>query len=307
MSGIRTNVNRGVFERIGSDTIITEMLPEYRAESRGVKSTIVLLDHEPGGPRTWTAPDVYGDTRPYRIRAFTVGAGAWAGNAQVGGPSGGYAEKTMTVTPGQQFAYTVGGPTATNTPLGQGTTTSFGGILSCPAAINPNPAAGAVPDRYGYAGTATGGDINFPGANYTGLDGHGGCSSAHRYGPGKAPRSAAGGGWGPSPAASFQSAVYPVAPVIDGWGLGLAPGTGRLILGADSSTVVGGYGEGGSGSTSTAVAQSGGYGGGGGGGSTTTGSSANGAGGPGGGGGATAGSGANGPGGSGLVGVEILG
>ena len=157
------------------------------------KASIILFDTQPG-TRQFTVPKGV-----KKIRAFVVGAGGLGG--------GGYSEKVIDVVPGQVFSYTVGA--GSSYPV-SGSTSSFGGLIS---------ATGGSKN----GGVGTGGDINFTGGSGTALGGsvtfNAGASAANRYENGK------DGDWSVGTAAECSGASFPSVNNIDGWGLGMPPGS----------------------------------------------------------------------------------
>ena len=185
--------------------------PTYAA----LKTSIILFDIAPG-TRTFTVPEGVS-----KIRAFVVGAG---GSGNVGtsesryspGGGGGYAEKTIDVTPGQTFTYTVGDktPYAQNQQL-QGGTSSFGGLIS--ATGGKNGYSQSVPSTQA-GGVGIGGDLNADGGNGLANTTHG-AGAGSRFGKGTSESTQGGGGF---------------ARVGDGWGIGIwdcgAPANNTLMF-----------------------------------------------------------------------------
>jgi hypothetical protein len=192
-----------------------------------MKPNIVVFDTSPG-TRSWTVPP--GVTK---IRAAAIGAGGYLTGGTAG--CGGYSEKIMSVTPGQVLSYTVGAGGTSGTPIGG--TSSFAGIISATGG-----AAGIAGAAAG--GVGSGGDVNTSGS--PGVTTGGAGSSGHRFGSGPAPTGASGGcGWIGNGISNTGGSAG-----VDGFGLGLVPGTGG------ATGVPGGYGAGGG------VGASGGIGGG---------------------------------------------
>ena len=163
------------------------------------KASIILFDTRPG-TKQFTVPDGV-----KKIRAFVVGAGSLGG--------GGYSEKVIDVVPGQVFAYTVG---AGDGAWGSGGTSSFGGLIS---------ATGA---KAASGGVGTGGDVNFKGGSGTArgttdlgntVNFNSGASAANRYGNG------GGGSYSINTSADCIGGSFPSVNDIDGWGLGMTPGS----------------------------------------------------------------------------------
>ena len=169
-----------------------------------LKSSIVLFDCNPG-TRSWTVPEGVS-----QIRAFVVGGGG--GGLYTGtyasGAGGGYAEKVITVTPGQIISYTVGAGGNIGTPTGNsGGTSSFGSVISATGG-GGGPESGSA-----AGGSGTGGDINKSGGNGSaGTSGGGGGGAGHAYGNGSPGSAQSGGGFN-----GLRSTV-------DGWGIGMLPG-----------------------------------------------------------------------------------
>ena len=188
--------------------------PTYAA----LKTSIILFDIAPG-TRTFTVPEGVS-----KIRAFVVGAGGSAAPASTSGMTtksnpgggGGYAEKTIEVSPGQTFTYTVGG--AVEYTAGQqlsGETSSFGGLISATGGKNAHTDA-AETNQSG--GKGLGGDVNaFGGVGTSGRSLGAGAGS--RFGDGTSSNSAQGGGF---------------ARCGDGWGIGDFAG-GRSALASKDS------------------------------------------------------------------------
>ena len=186
--------------------------PTYAA----LKASIILFDIAPG-TRTFTVPEGVS-----KIRAFVVGAGGSAAprsgayNKFNPGGGGGYAEKTIEVSPGQTFTYTVGD--AVEYTAGQqlsGKTSSFGGLISATGGKNAHTDA-AETNQSGGAGL--GGDVNASGG--VGTSGSSfGAGAGSRFGDGTSSNSAQGGGF---------------ARCGDGWGIGDFAG-GRSSLGSKDS------------------------------------------------------------------------
>lgn len=157
------------------------------------KASIILFDTRPG-TKQFTVPEGV-----KKIRAFVVGAGGLGG--------GGYSEKVINVVPGQVFSYTVG---AGSSYPDSGSTSSFGGLISATGGSTAG-------------GVGTGGDVNFTGGSGTALGGsvtfNAGASAANRYENGK------GGEYSVGTAAYCSGASFPSVNNIDGWGLGMPPGS----------------------------------------------------------------------------------
>ncbi|WP_425891692.1 glycine-rich domain-containing protein [Aeromonas veronii] len=193
----------------------SQRTPTYAA----LKSSIILFDIAPG-TRTFTVPEGVS-----KIRAFVVGAGgsgnvATSGNYYSPGGGGGYAEKTIDVTPGQTFTYTVGDktPYAQDQQL-QGGTSSFGGLIS--ATGGKNGYSQSVPSTQA-GGVGIGGDLNADGGDGLANTVHG-AGAGSRFGKGTSQSIqhdiAVGGGF---------------ARVGDGWGIGIwdcgAPANNTLMF-----------------------------------------------------------------------------
>lgn len=232
-----------------------------------MKPSIILFDTRPGA-HTFT-PSV-----TMRARVFVVGGGSVSG--------GGYSEKVLTLVAGVTYNYTVG---AAGSGAADGGTSVWN---------SGHQATGGKSIANGYAaGQGSLGDINTDGG--VGGTGGGG-ASGHRFGDGFPGGTGGGGGWSqPGGSGGGTSCV-------DGWGLGLIPGSGGIPPSAISAAT-GGYGCGGGVGTSSSATIAGGDGGIGGGGGFGGGAT-NGIGGLGGG-GASAGPGAV-SGGNGVVGIEVL-
>ena len=99
--------------------------------------------------RTWTVPE---NVTEVRVRLW----GAGSGNSTYGN-SGGFAMKTLSVTPGANVTITVGAAPAT---AGAGGNTSFGGLVT---ATGGTTAAGGV-------GTGVNGDVNISGNSIEGTN-----------------------------------------------------------------------------------------------------------------------------------------
>ena len=157
------------------------------------KASIILFDTRPG-TNQFTVPDGVS-----KIRAFVVGAGGLGG--------GGYSEKVIDVVPGQVFSYTVGA--GSSYPV-SGSTSSFGGLISATGGSTAG-------------GVGTGGDVNFTGGSGTPKDSsvlfNAGASAANRYENGK------NGEYSVGTAAYCSGASFPSVNSIDGWGLGMPPGS----------------------------------------------------------------------------------
>lgn len=190
-----------------------------------LKSSIVLFDCNPG-TRSWTVPEGVS-----QIRAFVVGGGG-----QNQGSGGGYAEKIITVTPGQLISYTVGAPGISGATTGG--TSSFGGSISATGGAT----LGGTP------GVGSGGDVNTsggPGMSAAGTYNSGG-SAGHAFGNGQAGVTNKGGGF------SRENLSF-----VDGWKIGVTPdqyGFGALVNSTNYgfSAAIGGGGVGGSGITADA-------------------------------------------------------
>ena len=187
--------------------------PTYAA----LKASIILFDIAPG-TRTFTVPEGVS-----KIRAFVVGAGGSAApvsgayNKRNPGGGGGYAEKTIEVSPGQTFTYTVGD--AVGYTAGQqlsGETSSFGGLISATGGKNAH--TNAVETNQS-GGKGLGGDVNASGGVGTGRNSFG-AGAGSRFGDGASPNSAQGGGF---------------ARCGDGWGIGDFAG-GRSALASKGSS-----------------------------------------------------------------------
>ncbi len=218
-----------------------------------IKASIALLDAQPG-TRNWTVPD--GVTR---IRAFVVGGGG-GGNLSSsngrGGGGGGYSEKTIDVTPGQVFSYTVGaaGIPAQSTSIGgtQGGSSSFGGLITATGGTGVTSAANGV------GGGGSGGDVNTSGGAGYGTDGNGptgaGGGAGHAYGNGAAAGMYRGGGF-----------LDRGAGLIDGWKLGIPAGLMNYGIGSvyanQNVSFVPGLGGGGSSGVDAGIGGGGGNGG----------------------------------------------
>ena len=184
--------------------------PTYAA----LKASIILFDIAPG-TRTFTVPEGVS-----KIRAFVVGAGGSAApvsgayNKSNPGGGGGYAEKTIEVSPGQTFTYTVGdavGYTAAQQLSGE--TSSFGGLISATGGKNAHTDAAGTNQS---GGKGLGGDVNASGG--VGTSGSSfGAGAGSRFGDGNS--SAQRGGF---------------ARCGDGWGIGDFAG-GRTSLGSKNS------------------------------------------------------------------------
>lgn len=199
-----------------------------------LKSSIVLFDCNPG-TRSWTVPE--GVTK---IRAFVVGGG---GQGQ--GSGGGYAEKIITVTPGQLISYTVGAPGISGATTGG--TSSFGGSISATGGAT----LGGTP------GVGSGGDVNTSGGLGMSVASayNSGGSAGHAFGNGQAGVASKGGGF------SRENLSF-----VDGWKIGVTPdqyGFGALAMGTNYGfpAAIGGGGVGGGGSVVTGDARIGGGGG----------------------------------------------
>ena len=188
--------------------------PTYAA----LKTSIILFDIAPG-TRAFTVPEGVS-----KIRAFVVGAGGSAAPASASGFSyksnpgggGGYAEKTIEVTPGQIFTYTVGDAVryAADQQL-SGETSSFGGLIS--ATGGKNAYTGEVATNQ-QGGVGLGGDVNASGG--VGASGFPfGAGAGSRFGNGTSSNSTQGGGF---------------ARCGDGWGIGDFAG-GRSALASKHS------------------------------------------------------------------------
>ena len=162
------------------------------------KASIILFDTWPG-TKQFTVPEGV-----KKIRAFVVGAGGLGG--------GGYSEKVIDVVPGQVFAYTVGAGAST---YGNGGTSSFGGLISATGGSTAG-------------GVGTGGDVNFTGGSGTAIGTtmysntvkfNSGASAANRYENGGA------GAYSVDNDANCLGASFPSVNKIDGWGLGMPPGS----------------------------------------------------------------------------------
>jgi hypothetical protein len=112
----------------------------------------LLQSYTTAGTYTWTAPDVYGDGRSYKIGVYMIGGGGsganvvceYAGSARYGvasgGASGGAKNGIFTVTPGSTYSVVIGSGgsagsgTITNVnatiPGSAGGTTSFNGLTA---------------------------------------------------------------------------------------------------------------------------------------------------------------------------------
>ncbi|MDH0316171.1 hypothetical protein N7346_03275 [Aeromonas caviae] len=179
--------------------------PTYTA----LKASIILFDIAPG-TRTFTVPEGVS-----KLRVFVVGAGgsgsvATSGNYYSPGGGGGYAEKTIDVTPGQEFTYTVGAavPYASRQQL-SGETSSFGGLISATGGKNGYSDSAATTQA---GGQGIGGDVIAQGGDGK-AGGTLGAGAGSRFGKGTSVGPNRGGGF---------------ARVGDGWGIGLydcgAPG-----------------------------------------------------------------------------------
>lgn len=179
--------------------------PTYTA----LKASIILFDIAPG-TRTFTVPEGVS-----KLRVFVVGAGgsgsvATSGNYYSPGGGGGYAEKTIDVTPGQEFTYTVGAtvPFVSGQPL-SGETSSFGGLISATGGKNGYSTSAATTQA---GGQGIGGDVIAQGGDGQ-AGGTFGAGAGSRFGKGTSSGQNRGGGF---------------ARVGDGWGIGLydcgAPG-----------------------------------------------------------------------------------
>ncbi|MDH0316023.1 hypothetical protein N7346_02525 [Aeromonas caviae] len=191
--------------------------PTYAA----LKTSIILFDIAPG-TRTFTVPEGVS-----KIRAFVVGAGgsgnvATSGSYYSPGGGGGYAEKTIDVTPGQTFTYTVGDktPYAQNQQL-QGGTSSFGGLIS--ATGGKNGYSQSVPSTQA-GGVGIGGDLNADGGDGLANTVHG-AGAGSRFGKGTSQSGQNGG---------FNVVGGGFARVGDGWGIGIwdcgAPANNMLMF-----------------------------------------------------------------------------
>lgn len=152
------------------------------------KASIILFDTRPG-TKQFTVPEGV-----KKIRAFVVGAGGLGG--------GGYSEKVINVVAGQVFAYTVG--------AGSGGSSAFGGLISATGGSTAG-------------GVGTGGDVNFNGGNGKAIGGsiliNSGASAANRY------ENGGNGGYSVATSGSLPGASFISVNGIDGWGLGMPPGS----------------------------------------------------------------------------------
>ena len=157
------------------------------------KASIILFDTRPG-TKQFTVPEGV-----KKIRAFVVGAGGLGG--------GGYSEKVIDVVAGQVFSYTVGA--GSSYPV-SGSTSSFGGLISATGGSTAG-------------GVGAGGDVNFTGGNGTPKDSsvrfNSGASAANRY------ENGGNGGYSVATSASLPGASFVSVNGIDGWGLGMPPGS----------------------------------------------------------------------------------
>lgn len=257
-----------------SNTIITgaTTLPGNGA----MKSSILVFDFTPGSAKPWTAPS----TGSYRLAA--VGGG---GAGATGG--GGYSETVLQLAAGQSMPYTVGAA---------GSASSIGPVSATGGTGATTP------------GVGSGGTINTTGGKHNG-------ASGHRFGNGQDGNATTSGGAGwsqpstPTLGAGGSSAGSNGGDGgVDGFGLGLLPGSGGFGGGVNSNAngwngTYGGGGGGGSGAGN--LAGNGGMGGGGGSNDYTN--ASGGAGGLGGAGGKGGSGGVDGPGGAGVIIIEILG
>lgn len=197
--------------------------------SGSLKSSVVLLDFRPG-TRTFTVPP--GVTK---IRAFVVGGGAGGMHYSVGGSGsstvsypgggGGYSEKIINVLPGQIYTYTVGAGSdramAHEQNIGiSGGTSSFGGLLQATGGQAYNHAA-EIPS---LGGVGTGGDINTAGGS-----GNRVVNIIHDNGLRRTLSGGAGHAYGDGQQGIVDTCgggFVLGTNMIDGWKIGLLPGTG---------------------------------------------------------------------------------
>jgi len=184
-----------------------------------LKASIVLFGCNPG-TRSWTVPEGVS-----QIRAFVVGGGAYDQ-----GSGGGYAEKLISVTPGQALSYTVGAPGVSTAKTGG--TSSFGGVISATGGVT----LGGTP------GVGSGGNVNTSGGLGMSAAGayNSGGSAGHAFGNGQAGVANKGGGF------SSENLSF-----VDGWKIGVTPdqyGFGALVSGFNYGfpAAIGGGGVGGS-------------------------------------------------------------
>lgn len=186
---------------------------------------------------TWTVPD--GVTQ---LRVLAVGGGGGGGSRFAGGgASGGVTVGSLSVTPGQQIAVTVGaagtgGPNTANTPGTDGGASSFGAIVAGGGGGSALFAPGVAP-----AGGSGGGGGNACDAYGTsGMGGTAGSAGdASHYGPTNHYNACASGGAGGGAAAlaQFTGASVQYAP----------GGAGFYGNGGDALNHSGGSGGGGGG------------------------------------------------------------
>jgi hypothetical protein len=127
-----------------------------------------------GTAQTYTVPNGV-----YRLKVRVQGGGGGGGGgdgdttsagAGAGGDGGGYVEELYSVLPGQTYTYTVGGGgnggTAGNNAGSDGGASSFGSLTANPGVGGGSMAAGTsvTQTTANTRATATGGDINLPGA-----------------------------------------------------------------------------------------------------------------------------------------------
>lgn len=188
--------------------------PTYAA----LKTSIILFDIAPG-TRTFTVPEGVS-----KIRVFVVGAGGSAAPASISGVSyeanpgggGGYAEKTIEVSPGQTFTYKVGDAVGyTKDQQLSGETSSFGGLISATGGKNAHTHTVKTNQS---GGEGLGGDVNASGG--VGTNGSAfGAGAGSRFGNGTSSNSAQRGGF---------------ARCGDGWGIGDFAGGRSAISSKDS-------------------------------------------------------------------------
>lgn len=182
----------------------SHLSPTYAA----LKTSIILFDIAPG-TRTFTVPEGVS-----KIRAFVVGAGgSGSTNSSIPSPGGGggYAEKTIDVTPGQEFTYTVGGPVPfASGQQRSGETSSFGGLISATGGKNGYSSSESTTQ---LGGRGIGGDIVADGGDGLSATAYG-AGAGSRFGKGTSAVPYKGGGF---------------ARVGDGWGIGLFDGGAPAI------------------------------------------------------------------------------
>ena len=113
----------------------------------------LLTEYLTAGAHVWTAPDLYGDGKPYEIGAFIIGGGGGGAAAQssppndalaVSGGASGYTESiSVQVTPGQTYPLAVGVGGAGITAPGQGNNGGSSSFLSVTAFGGGGGKAGA--------------------------------------------------------------------------------------------------------------------------------------------------------------------